>query len=173
MRVIKIPTERIGEVIGPGGKVIRNIRATTGATVDVNDDGSVFISGTDADNVQKAVEWVEGLTHDVEVNEEFEGEVKRILPFGAFVEILPGKEGMVHVSQMTTGFVDDPNKVVSLGQKVKVRVMEIDDMHRINLSMLLVKMQKPSQLNPAQVAQTAVAEVVEAVDLTEDEEGFK
>lgn len=136
VRVIKIPTERIGEVIGPGGKVIRNIIATTGATVDVNDDGSVFISGTDADNVQKAVEWVEGLTHDVEVNEEFEGEVKRILPFGAFVEILPGKEGMVHVSQMTTGFVDDPNKVVSLGQKVKVRVMEIDDMHRINLSML-------------------------------------
>lgn len=136
VKVIKIPTERIGEVIGPGGKVIRNIIATTGATVDVNDDGSVFISGTDAEGVQKAIEWVEGLTHDVEVNEEFEGEVKRILPFGAFVEILPGKEGMVHVSQMTTGFVDDPNKVVSLGQKVKVRVMEIDDMHRINLSML-------------------------------------
>jgi polyribonucleotide nucleotidyltransferase len=136
VKVIKIPTERIGEVIGPGGKVIRNIIATTGATVDVNDDGSVFISGTDAEGVQKAIEWVEGLTHDVEVNEEFEGEVKRILPFGAFVEILPGKEGMVHVSQMSTGFVDDPAKVVSLGQKVKVRVMEIDDMHRINLSML-------------------------------------
>ncbi len=136
VKVIKIPTERIGEVIGPGGKVIRNIIATTGATVDVNDDGSVFISGTDADGVQKAVEWVEGLTHDVEVNEEFEGEVKRILPFGAFVEILPGKEGMVHVSQMSTGFVDNPEKVVSIGQKVKVRVMEIDDMHRINLSML-------------------------------------
>ncbi|MCL4200072.1 polyribonucleotide nucleotidyltransferase [Patescibacteria group bacterium] len=136
IKVIKIPTERIGEVIGPGGKVIRNIIATTGATVDVNDDGSVFISGTDAANVQKAVEWVEGLTHDVEAGEEFEGEVKRILPFGAFVEILPGKEGMVHVSQMSVDFVDDPAKVVSIGQKVKVRVMEIDDMHRINLSML-------------------------------------
>lgn len=136
VKVIKIPTERIGEVIGPGGKIIRNIIATTGATVDVNDDGSVFISGTDAAGVQKAIEWVEGLTHDVEVGEEFEGEVKRILPFGAFVEILPGKEGMVHVSQMSTGFVDDPNKVVTLGQVVKVRVMEIDDMHRINLSML-------------------------------------
>ncbi len=136
VRVIKIPTERIGEVIGPGGKVIRNIIATTGATVDVNDDGSVFISGTDADNVQKAVEWVEGLTHDVEPGEEFEGEVKRILPFGAFVEILPGKEGMVHVSQMSVDFVDDPAKLVTIGQKVKVRVMEIDDMHRINLSML-------------------------------------
>ncbi len=136
VRVIKIPTERIGEVIGPGGKVIRNIIATTGATVDVNDDGSVFISGTDADNVQKAVEWVEGLTHDVEAGEEFEGEVKRILPFGAFVEILPGKEGMVHVSQMSVDFVDDPAKIVSIGQVVKVRVMEIDEMRRINLSML-------------------------------------
>lgn len=136
IKVIKIPTERIGEVIGPGGKVIRNIIATTGATVDVNDDGSVFISGVDAANVQKAVEWVEGLTHDVEVGEEFEGEVKRILPFGAFVEILPGKEGMVHVSQMSVDFVDDPAKIVTIGQVVKVRVMEIDDMHRINLSML-------------------------------------
>ncbi len=136
IKVIKIPTERIGEVIGPGGKVIRNIIATTGATVDVNDDGSVFISGTDADSVQKAVSWVEGLTHDVEVGEEFEGEVKRILPFGAFVEILPGKEGMVHVSQMSTDFVDDPSKVVAIGQVVKVRVMEIDEQRRINLSML-------------------------------------
>lgn len=136
VRVIKIPTERIGEVIGPGGKVIRNIIATTGATVDVNDDGSVFISGTDAEGVQKAVEWVEGLTHDVEAGEEFEGEVKRILPFGAFVEILPGKEGMVHVSQMSVDYVSDPNQVVQLGQKVKVRVMEIDEMRRINLSML-------------------------------------
>jgi len=136
VKVIKIPTERIGEVIGPGGKVIRNIIAVTGATVDVNDDGSVFISGTDAEGVQKAVDWVEGLTHDVQVGEEYEGPVKRILPFGAFVEILPGKEGMVHVSQMSTDYVDDPNAVVSLDQVVKVRVMEIDDMRRINLSML-------------------------------------
>jgi len=136
VKVIKVPTERIGEVIGPGGKIIRNIIAKTGATVDVNDDGSVFISGTEAEGVAKAVEWVEGLTHEVEVGEEFEGEVTRILPFGAFVEILPGKEGMVHVSQMTTGFVDDPSQVVSIGQKVKVRVMEIDDQRRVNLSML-------------------------------------
>jgi len=136
VRVVKIPTEKIGEVIGPGGKIIRNIIATTGATVDVNDDGSVFISGTDAEGVQKAVDWVEGLTHEVTVGEEFEGKVSRILPFGAFVEILPGKEGMVHVSQMSAGFVDDPNQVVAIGDTVKVRVMEIDDMHRVNLSML-------------------------------------
>ncbi len=133
---VMIPVERIGEVIGPGGKMIRQIIATTGATVDVEDDGSVMISGVNQENVQKAVDWVEGLVKEVKPDEEYEGEVKRILPFGAFVEILPGKEGMVHVSQMSTGFVGDPNEIVKLGQFVKVRVMEIDDQHRINLSML-------------------------------------
>lgn len=136
VQVVKIPVEKIGEVIGPGGKMIRQIIATTGATVDVEDDGSVMISGIDQTAVQKAVDWVTGLTRDVGVNEEFEGEVKRILPFGAFVEILPGKEGMVHVSQMSTTFVNNPNDIVKIGQKVHVRVMEIDDQHRINLSML-------------------------------------
>jgi polyribonucleotide nucleotidyltransferase len=133
---VTIPTEKIGEVIGPGGKMIRQIIATTGATVDVEDDGTVMISGTNAEGVQKAVDWVQGLVKEVKAGEEYEGEVKRILPFGAFVEILPGKEGMVHVSQMSTEFVGDPNDVVKLGQVVKVRVMEIDDQHRVNLSML-------------------------------------
>ena len=136
VQVVKIPVEKIGEVIGPGGKMIRSIIATTGATVDVEDDGSVMISGIDQEAVQKAVDWVTGLTRDVTVGEEFEGVVKRILPFGAFVEILPGKEGMVHVSQMSTGYVTSPDEVVKIGQKVHVRVMEIDDQHRINLSML-------------------------------------
>ncbi len=133
---VTIPVEKIGEVIGPGGKMIRQIIASTGATVDVEDDGTVMISGTNAEGVTKAVEWVKGLTREVHVDEEFEGEVKRILPFGAFVEILPGKEGMVHVSQMSTEFVGAPTDVVQIGQKVKVRVMEIDDQHRVNLSML-------------------------------------
>jgi polyribonucleotide nucleotidyltransferase len=136
VQVVKIPVEKIGEVIGPGGKMIRQIISSTGATVDVEDDGSVMISGVDQVAVQKAVDWVTGLTRDVTVNEEFEGEVKRILPFGAFVEILPGKEGMVHVSQMSTTYVSNPNDIVKIGQKVHVRVMEIDDQHRINLSML-------------------------------------
>lgn len=116
--------------------MIRQIIAVTGAGVDVEDDGSVMISGTDAAAVAKAVAWVEGMTREVKPGEEYEGEVKRILPFGAFVEITPGKEGMVHVSQMATGFVSNPNDVVTIGQKVKVRVMEIDDQGRVNLSML-------------------------------------
>jgi polyribonucleotide nucleotidyltransferase len=136
VQMVKIPVERIGEVIGPGGKMIRQIQTVTGAVVDVKDDGSVFISSIKEEAVKHAVSWIEGLTHEVKPGEEYEGEVKRLLPFGAFVEILPGKEGLVHVSQMSTGFVNNPSEVVSLGQKVKVRVMEIDDQGRVNLSML-------------------------------------
>lgn len=136
IEVIKIPVEKIGEVIGPGGRVIKNIIATTGATVDVEDDGTVTVSGSDAEAVQKGVEWVKGLTREVVIGEVFEGEVKRILPFGAFVEILPGKEGMVHVSKMAQGFVKSPEEVVAIGDTVKVKVVEIDDQGRVNLSML-------------------------------------
>ncbi len=132
---ITIPVEKIGELIGPGGKTIKNIIAQTGAQVDVEDDGTVTISGTDQEAVTKAVDWVKGLTREVQVGEEFEGPVKRILPFGAFVEILPGKEGMVHVSKMGQGFVNSPEDVVSIGEVVKVKVYEIDDQGRINLTM--------------------------------------
>lgn len=133
---LRIPTEKIGDLIGPGGRVIRNIIAQTQAEVDVEDDGSVTVSGASKDAVDKAVVWVKGITREIGVGEVFEGEIKRILPFGAFVEILPGKEGMVHVSQMAREFVRSPSEVVSVGQKVKVRVVEIDEQDRINLSML-------------------------------------
>jgi polyribonucleotide nucleotidyltransferase len=136
IELVKVPVEKIGEVIGPGGKVIKNIIAQTGAQVDVEDDGTVAISGASQEAVTAASSWVKGLIREVMPGESFEGEVKRILPFGAFVEILPGKEGMVHVSKMSTEFVKDPNEVVQIGQKVKVRVIEIDEQGRINLSML-------------------------------------
>ncbi len=137
IEVVKVPVEKIGEVIGPGGRVIRNIIAETGAAVDVEDDGSVTISGTSEDAVAKAVDWVKGLVRELVVGEVFEqGIVKRILPFGAFVEVLPGKEGMVHVSQMAQGFVKDPNEIVKLGQVIKVKVAEIDQQGRVNLSMV-------------------------------------
>lgn len=136
IELVHIPVEKIGEIIGPGGRIIKNIIATTGAAVDVEDDGTVTISSTNQESVTKAVDWISGLTREVHAGEVFEdGTVKRILPFGAFVEFLPGKEGMVHVSQMAAGFVKNPNDVVHIGDKVKVRVMEIDDQGRINLSM--------------------------------------
>ena len=135
IKVVKIPVEKIGEVIGPGGKIIKKIIAETGAEVEVEDDGSVNISGIDGAKVDAAVTMVENLVKEVKAGEIYEGVVARIQPFGAFIEILPGKDGMVHVSDMGEGFVKDPNDVVKIGQKVQVRVKEIDDLGRINLSM--------------------------------------
>lgn len=149
--ITKVPQDKIGEVIGPGGRVIRAIIAETGATVDMADDGTVTITGTTEESVDKARAWVENLIKEVHPGEEYEGEVKRIMPFGAFVEVLPGKEGLVHVSQMATGFVKDPSEVVKIGDKVKVRVMEIDEQRRINLSMLFGEAaNKPIERRPPQ-----------------------
>jgi polyribonucleotide nucleotidyltransferase len=137
IKVLKINTEKIGELIGPGGKMIRKIIAETGALIDVEDDGTVNISGMTAEEVDAAVKRVEALTKEVKAGEVYEGEVKRLQPFGAFVEILPGKEGLVHVSDMAKEFVKDPADIVQLGDKVTVRVKEIDDFGRVNLSMNL------------------------------------
>ncbi len=138
IKTIKIDPTKIGEVVGSGGKTIKKIVAETGAEVKVEDDGRVFISAVKEEDLQKAIEWVEGLVKEVQKGEIYDGTVKRIQPFGAFVEILPGKEGMVHVSDMgdtPEEFVDNPDSKVTIGQQVKVRVKEVDEMHRINLSM--------------------------------------
>jgi len=137
IEMIQIPVDKIGEVIGPGGKNIKAIIAQTGAQVDIEDSGMVTISAVSQDAVNSASEWITGMTRDVAPGEMFEGTVKRILPFGAFVEYLPGKEGMVHVSKMRQGFVKDPNEVVAVGDTVKVKVEEKDSQGRINLTMLI------------------------------------
>jgi len=137
IQVVKVPVEKIGEVIGPGGKTIKRIIAETGAQVEVNNDGSVNISGVDGEAVDKAVGEVESLVKEVQAGEIYKGEVKRIQPFGAFVEILPGKDGLVHISDMSEGFVKNPEDVVKIGDEIEVRVKEVDDLGRINLSMLL------------------------------------
>ncbi|MBI2049316.1 polyribonucleotide nucleotidyltransferase [Candidatus Roizmanbacteria bacterium] len=134
--VLTPPQDKIGEIIGPGGKNIRNLIAKTETDIDVSSDGKVTISGTDREKVVQAATIIENMVREVQANEEFDGEVKRILPFGAFVEILPGKEGMIHVSKMGKGFVKDPHDVVKIGQKVKVKVIEIDRQGRVNLQLL-------------------------------------
>jgi len=137
IKTISIDPEKIGEVIGPGGKMIKRIIAETGAEVEVEDDGTVNISGMKSEDVEQAIEWIESLTKEVQAGEIYKGIVKRIQPFGAFVEILPGKDGLVHISDMSEGFVKNPEDVVSLNQQVEVRVKEIDNLGRINLSMIL------------------------------------
>lgn len=135
VKTITIPQDKIGELIGPGGKNIKKIMADTKTQLDVEDDGTVTITAIEESAVDAAYAYIEGMTKEVQPGEIYEGEVKRILPFGAFVEILPGKEGLVHVSDMKEEYVSDPNEVVSLGDRVQVRVKEVDDMRRINLSM--------------------------------------
>jgi polyribonucleotide nucleotidyltransferase len=136
IKVVKIPVDRIGEFIGPSGKNIKKLMADTGTQIDVNDDGGVSVSGVDPEKMEKAIAWVTGFAKEVKAGEIYEGEVVRLMPFGAFVNILPGKDGMVHVTDMgVEGFVKDAGDVVHIGQKVQVRVKEIDDQGRINLSM--------------------------------------
>ena len=133
--VLTPPQDKIGEIIGPGGKNIRALIARTNTEINITDDGRVTVSGIDRVKVEEAVEAIGNITHELKVGEEFEGTVMRILPFGAFVECLPGKEGMVHVSKMGKGFVKDASKVVSVGQKIKVKVYQVDQRGRVNLEM--------------------------------------
>jgi polyribonucleotide nucleotidyltransferase len=131
---IKIPVDKIRDVIGAGGKVIRQITAETGTEINVEDDGTIQIAATSGDAAQAAIRWIEGLTKDVEVGKEYLGKVTRIMNFGAFVEILPGKEGLVHISQLADYRVPRVEDVVSIGDELMVVVTEIDRMGRINLS---------------------------------------
>ncbi len=132
---MQINPDQIRDVIGPGGKMINEIIEETGVDIDIEDDGSVFITATDAQSGARAQEIIHNLTRQVKVGEEFEGTVVRLMDFGAFVEILPGKDGLVHISEMAHSRVEKVEDVVKIGDKVKVKVKEIDSQGRINLSM--------------------------------------
>jgi len=138
MAIFFIPKEKIGEVIGPGGKNIRKILEATGTEIDIEDDGKVHVSGTDPEMVEKAAAWVKSMVEEVEVGKIYEGTVTRIMNFGAFVEVLPGQEGLVHISELALDRVRRVEDVVKIGDRVKVKVTELDDQGRINLSKRLV-----------------------------------
>lgn len=145
--IVKVPVERIGEIIGPGGKMIKSIIAESGAEVDINDEGMVFITATDEAARVKATSMVEGIIKEIESGEEYDGEVVRITDFGAFVNLLPGKDGLVHVSQMSVNRVNHPSDVVKEGDMVHVTVREVDDMGRVNLTMLTPEEAVQAQAN--------------------------
>ncbi len=134
MTKIQINPDRIRDVIGPGGKMIRKIVDETKCTIDVNDDGTVIIGSTSAENARKAIEWIERLTKDVEPGNIYTGKVTRLMAFGAFVEVLPGKEGLIHISELADYRVARVEDVVNVGDEVTVLVTEIDRQGRINLS---------------------------------------
>jgi polyribonucleotide nucleotidyltransferase len=134
IEALKINTEKIGELIGPGGKTIKAIIAATGASIDIKDDGTVLVGSTDAGKSEEAIKMIKAITEDVEVGRIYLAKVKRIMPFGAFCEIAPRKEGLVHVSELADRFVKNVEEVVKVGDEIKVKVIGIDELGRINLS---------------------------------------
>jgi polyribonucleotide nucleotidyltransferase len=131
----KIKPDKIREVIGSGGKIINEIIASCpGVKIDIEDDGLVMVTSTDADSAKKAVEWIQNIVKEVQPGEIYEGKVVRIMDFGAFVQVLPGKDGLVHISQLANYRVNKVEDVVKIGDTLKVEVSEIDDQGRINLT---------------------------------------
>ena len=121
-------------MIGSGGKVIQKIQADCNCKIDIEDDGSVFISAVDRENAERALMIVETIAKDPEIGAIYKGKVTRLMNFGAFVEIAPGKEGLVHISKLDVKHVDRVEDCVNVGDEVIVKVTEIDDQGRINLS---------------------------------------
>jgi polyribonucleotide nucleotidyltransferase len=136
VRTLQIEPTEIGMLIGPGGKNINGIIASTGAQVDVEEDGTVMVSSTSEEAIQKAMDAIQGQFKKIAVGEEYDGKVVRLAAFGAFVNILPGKDGLVHVSQMAAGRVENPEDVVHEGQEVHVRVTDVSPEGKVGLSML-------------------------------------
>ena len=131
---IKINPDKIGKVIGPGGKTIKGIEAETGATVEIEDDGTVTIAHVDAAKAERAREIIEGLTAEVQIGRIYTGTVVSVKDFGAFIEIMPGQDGMCHVSELADHYVKNPSDVVKLGDTIRVKVINVDDQGRVKLS---------------------------------------
>jgi polyribonucleotide nucleotidyltransferase len=131
---IHINPEKIGKVIGPGGKMINKIQDETGATIDIEDDGTIFIAAPDGQGAQSAREAIEAITAEVELGRIYEGRVVSIRDFGAFIEILPGQDGLCHISELSEGYVKKVTDVCEVGDMVRTKVINIDDQGRVKLS---------------------------------------
>jgi polyribonucleotide nucleotidyltransferase len=134
IETVKIPVDKIGALIGPGGKNIRSLQEETNANIEVDDTGKVYISSTNAQAVDAAKTYIQGMTAVPEVGKTYHGRVVKVAQFGAFVQILPGKDGLVHISQLAHGRVERVEDVVKEGDEIDVKLVEIDSQGRINLS---------------------------------------
>ncbi|MEL1249619.1 polyribonucleotide nucleotidyltransferase [Aurantiacibacter gilvus] len=146
IETMQIDKSKIRDVIGTGGKVIREIVAETGAKVDIDDEGVIKISSSNADEIEAARKWIEGIVEEAEVGKVYTGKVVNIVDFGAFVNFMGGKDGLVHVSEMKNERVEKPTDVVSEGQEVKVKVLEIDNRGKVRLSMRVVDQETGEEL---------------------------
>ncbi|MBN90862.1 MAG: polyribonucleotide nucleotidyltransferase [Erythrobacteraceae bacterium] len=152
IETMQIDKSKIRDVIGTGGKVIREIVAETGAKVDIDDEGVIKISSSNADEIEAAKKWIEGIVEEAEVGKIYNGKVVNIVDFGAFVNFMGGKDGLVHVSEMKNERVEKPTDVVSEGQEVKVKVLEIDQRGKVRLSMRVVDQETGEELEDTRPA---------------------
>ena len=132
---IKINPEKIGAVIGKGGEVINKITSETGAMIDIKDDGLITVAATDTASIEKALQWIRGLTEEPEVGKIYEGKVVSIKEFGAFINIMPGTDGTVHISELSHDRVEKVEDVLKEGQTVKAKLIGIDERGRLSLSL--------------------------------------
>jgi len=133
--ILSIPADKIGDLIGPGGRVIKGIIKETGAGIDIDDsEGTVTVSSFDEEGAERALDIVKSIIRGPEVGRIYSGKVKRVTDFGAFVEIAPGKEGLVHISRLSDKFVKNVSDVVKVGDEIKVKLTGIDELGRLNLS---------------------------------------
>jgi polyribonucleotide nucleotidyltransferase len=146
IETIQIDKSKIRDVIGTGGKVIREIVAETGAKVDIDDEGVIKISSSDLTQIEAAKKWIQGIVEEPEVGKIYTGKVVNIVDFGAFVNFMGGKDGLVHVSEMKNERVEKPTDVVSEGQEVKVKVLEVDNRGKVRLSMRVVDQETGEEL---------------------------
>ena len=131
---LQVKPDKIREIIGPGGKVIRQIQAETGAEIDIEDDGTVNIAALNKENADAAIEMINEIVADVEVGKIYHGHITRIMNFGAFCSVIGNKEGMIHISELADFRVNNVTDIVNVGDEVDVKVIEIDSMGRVNLS---------------------------------------
>ena len=134
MQTLRIPVDKISEVIGKGGKTIQKICADCNAKIDIEEDGRIFLSAVNREDLERAVYIIRTIVEDPEIGAIYKGRVTRLMNFGAFVEIAPGKEGLVHISRLDKGRVERVEDVVAVGDEVMVKVTDIDGQGRINLS---------------------------------------
>jgi polyribonucleotide nucleotidyltransferase len=146
IETMQIPKDKIREVIGTGGKVIREIVATTGAKVDIDDEGVIKIASSDVKQIEAARDWIRGIVAEPEVGTIYTGKVASIVDFGAFVTFMPGKDGLVHVSEIKNERVENVRDVLSEGQEVKVKLLEVDQRGKVRLSMRLVDQETGEEL---------------------------
>jgi polyribonucleotide nucleotidyltransferase len=152
IEVLTIPTDKIREVIGSGGKVIREIVEKTGAKVDISDDGTIKVASSSGDSIKAAINWIKSIASDPEVGMVYDGTVVKVMDFGAFVNFFGSRDGLVHISQLAPRRVQKTTDVVKEGDKVKVKLLGFDERGKVRLSMKMVDQQTGEDLEAKQKA---------------------